>query len=174
MYIENIDLSRWRTKREIRAELKGRGIDTADDLRAFRKEVQNNNRAWCDGKAPYYIVHDNVRGYKAATSVEEIDRSLIDLEKRSFSMLKATRRARMALGNVRQGSYNNLREIRQNRGLTGMALVRLMKEKDPKFDSPTLSRIENGKVLPTPETLSQLAEILECETWEIVNPQYLM
>ena len=51
---------------------------------------------------------------------------------------------------------------------------RLMKEKDPKFDSPTLSRIENGKVLPTPETLSQLAEILECETWEIVNPQYLM
>jgi hypothetical protein len=174
MYLEYIDLTQWQTQKSIRETLKSKGIEPDQDLRSFRREVQSNNRAWAEGKSGFYIVHDNYRGYKAATSVEEIDRSLADLEKRSFSMLKATRRARMALGNVRQGSYNNLREIRQNRGLTGMALVRLMKEKDPKFDSPTLSRIENGKVLPTPETLSQLAEILECETWEIVNPQYLM
>ena len=174
MYIELVDLTTWKNKRDIISTLKNKGITPEDDLRSFRREVTQNNKAWAEGESGYYIVHDNRRGYKAATSIEEIDKSLADLEKRSFSMLKATRRARMALGNVRQGSYNNLAEIRKNRGLTGMALVNLMKEKDPKFDSPTLSRIENGKVLPTPETLSQLADILDVETWEIVNPQYLM
>lgn len=174
MYLEHIDLTTWKNKRDIRRTLAEKGIETAEDLRAFRKEVTANNKAWAEGNSGYYVVHDNVRGYKAATSIEEIDKSLADLEKRSFSMLKATRKARMALGNVRQGQYNNLAEIRKSRGLTGMALVRLMKEKNPQFDSPTLSRIENGKVLPTPETLAQLAEILECETWEIVSPQYLM
>ena len=174
MYIDNIDLTTWKNKRDIKKALTERGFTPEDDLRAFRREVTQNNKAWAEGNSGYYIVHDNVRGYKAATSIEEIDRSLADLEKRSFSMLKATRKARMALGNARQGQYNHLAEIRKNRGLTGMALVRLMREKDPKFDSPTLSRIENGKVLPTIETLNNLAEILECETWEIVSPQYLM
>ena len=174
MYLEHIDLTSWQTQKSIRATLISKGFEPDQDLRAFRKEVQSNNKAWAEGNSGFYVVHDNRRGYKAATSVEEIDKSLADLEKRSFSMLKATRKARMALGNVRQGSYNNLAEIRKNRGLTGTALVRLMKEKNPQFDSPTLSRIENGKVLPTPETLTQLADILECETWEIVNPQYLM
>ena len=55
-----------------------------------------------------------------------------------------------------------------------MELVRRMKEYEPQFDSPTLSRIENGKVLPTPETLRHLAEILGVETWELISPQYLM
>lgn len=173
MYLEVLDLKDWQTKRDIIAQLKSLGVEPEEDLRAFRNEVKNNNAKWAKGQSGYYVAHSRL-GYKLATEVSEIDNSLTDLEKRALSMIRDIRNTRMAIGLQGQGSYNNLRELRQNRGLTGMALVRLMKEKDPKFDSPTLSRIENGKVLPTPETLSQLAEILECETWEIVNPQYLM
>ena len=89
-------------------------------------------------------------------------------------MLISARKARRALGFVGQGAYNNLAEIRKNRELSQNGLVKLMREKDPSFDAPTLSRIETGKVLPNVETLSQLAEVLGCETWEIIAPQYLM
>lgn len=174
MYLENLDLRNWTNQHQIKAQLKAKGIVPDDDLRAFRREVQRNNQLWSKGESGFYIAHSNKLGYKLATETEEIDRSLVDLERRAFTMLKDIRRTRMAVGLSGQGQYNNLAEIRKNRGLTGMALVRLMKEKDPKFDSPTLSRIENGKVLPTAETLNQLAEVLGVETWEIVSPQYLM
>lgn len=173
MYLENVDLREWQTQADIRAQLARRGIEVSD-LRAFRREVAENNRKWCSGNSGFYVCHSNSKGYKAATAIEEIDRSIADLEKRSYAMLISARKARRALGFVGQGTYNNLAEVRKNRGLSQTALVKLMKEKDPTFDSPTLSRIETGKVLPNVDTLSQLAEVLECETWEIIAPQYLM
>lgn len=173
MYLENVDLREWQTQSDIKAQLARRGIEVSD-LRAFRREVAENNRKWCSGNSGFYVCHSNSKGYKAATAIEEIDRSIADLEKRSYAMLISARKARRALGFVGQGTYNNLAEVRKNRGLSQTALVKLMKEKDPTFDSPTLSRIETGKVLPNVDTLSQLAEVLECETWEIIAPQYLM
>jgi len=173
MYLEVLNLKEWQTKKDIIAQLNALGVEPEEDLRAFRNEVKVNNAKWAKGQSGYYVAHSRL-GYKLATEVSEIDNSLTDLEKRALSMIRDIRNTRMAIGLQGQGSYNNLAEIRKNRGLTGTALVRLMKEKNPQFDSPTLSRIENGKVLPTPETLTQLAEILDCETWEIVNPQYLM
>lgn len=173
MYLENVDLREWQTQSDIKAQLARRGIEVSD-LRAFRREVAENNRKWCSGNSGFYVCHSNSKGYKAATAIEEIDRSIADLEKRSYAMLISARKARRALGFVGQGTYNNLAEVRKNRGLSQAALVKLMKEKDPTFDSPTLSRIETGKVLPNVDTLSQLAEVLECETWEIIAPQYLM
>lgn len=173
MYLENVDLREWQTQSDIKAQLARRGIEVSD-LRAFRREVAENNRKWCSGNSGYYVCHSNSKGYKAATAIEEIDRSIADLEKRSYAMLISARKARRALGFVGQGTYNNLAEVRKNRGLSQTALVKLMKEKDPTFDSPTLSRIETGKVLPNVDTLSQLAEVLGCETWEIIAPQYLM
>lgn len=173
MYLEILDLKDWQNKSQIKEQLRARGVQPQDDLRSFRDEVKRNNAMWAKGQSGVYVAHSQL-GYKLATETTEIDNSLTDLEKRAFSMLKDIRNTRMAIGLKGQGQYNHLAEIRKNRGLTGMALVNLMKEKDPKFDSPTLSRIENGKVLPTIETLNNLAEILECETWEIVSPQYLM
>lgn len=174
MYLDNVNLVEWQTKKDIIAQLRAKGIEPEADLRAFRKEVTENNKRWCNGESGYYVCHSNSKGYKAATAIEEIDRSIADLEKRSFAMLMSARKARRALGLVGQGSFNNLAEVRRNRGLSQNQLVRLMKQHDPSFDAPTLSRIETGKVLPNVETLSQLATVLECETWELIAPQYLM
>lgn len=173
MYLENVDLREWQTQKQIRDQLSRRGMEVTD-LRAFRKEVADNNRKWCMGNSGYYICHSNSKGYKVATAVDEIDRSIADLEKRSYAMLLSARKARRALGYVGQGTYNNLAEVRKNRGLSQTDLIRLMEDKDPSLDVPTLSRIETGKVLPNIDTLYQLAEVLECEPWEIVAPQYMM
>ena len=172
MYIQIIDLRDWVTQKEIKKQLAEKGIANVD-LRAFRREVSENNKAWANGNAAFYIAHSD-KGYKAATAIDEIDRSIADLEKRSYAMLIAARKARRALGAVGQGTYNNLAEIRRNRGLSQTQLTKLMKAHDPSFDAPTLSRIETGKVLPNVETLTNLADVLGCETWEIIAPQYLM
>lgn len=173
MYLEVVDLREWQNSKQIKEQLRRKGIEPENDLRAFRDEVKRNNTAWCSGQSGYYVAHSK-QGYKLATAIEEIDRSIADLEKRSYAMLISARKARRALGFVGQGAYNNLAEVRKNRGLSQTDLVKLMKSKDPTFDSPTLSRIETGRVLPNVETLSQLAEVLGCETWEIIAPQYLM
>ena len=173
MYLENVSLVEWQTQKDIKEQLKRRGVEVKD-LRGFRLEVSENNKKWCNGQSGLYVCHDNKKGYKAATSIEEIDRSIADLEKRSYAMLIAARKARRALGAVGQGTYNNLAEIRRNRGLSQTQLTKLMKAHDPSFDAPTLSRIETGKVLPNVETLTNLADVLGCETWEIIAPQYLM
>lgn len=174
MYLEHINLREWKTKKQICMELKSKGFDVDDDMRAFRKEVQTNNRMWSIGMSAFYVCHDTTMGYKWAVAIDEIEKSIRDNEKRAFSQLKAVRQTRMALGLVGQGEYNKLADVRKSKGITGMELVRRMKEYEPQFDSPTLSRIENGKVLPTPETLRHLAEILGVETWELISPQYLM
>ena len=174
MYLQQVDLKEWKTRRAIRQELLNKGFEVDEDMRAFRKEVQANNRLWAIGMSAYYVVHDTTMGYKWAVAVDEIEKSIRDNEKRAFSQLKAVRQTRMALGLVGQGEYNKLADVRKSKGITGMELVRRMKEYEPQFDSPTLSRIENGKVLPTPETLRHLAEILGVETWELISPQYLM
>lgn len=175
MYVEIIPLNNWITNKQIKEHLRKKNIPFEEDLRTFRREVADNNKKWRNGQSGFYIVHSNSKGYKSATSVEEIDHSLRDLEKRSFTMLDAVRKTRRALGSLSQGQLeNNIAEVRKNRGYTGASLVRKMKEVDPAFDQPTLSRIETGKVLPRVDTVYQLAEILECEPWELVSPQYLM
>ena len=174
MYLDKVNLKDWKTRRQIIAELEDKGFEPEEDLRTFRKEVQTNNRMWSIGMSAYYVVHDTTMGYKWAVAVDEIEKSIRDNEKRAFSQLKAVRQTRMALGLIKQGEYNKIAEVRKAKGITGMELVKRMKEVEPTFDSPTLSKIENGKVLPMPETLRHIADILECETWEIISPQYLM
>lgn len=174
MYLDKVNLRDWQTKKQILIQLADKGIEADEDLRQFRKEVQTNNRMWSIGMSAYYVVHDTTMGYKWAVAVDEIEKSIRDNEKRAFSQLKAVRQTRLALGLIKQGEYNKIAEVRKAKGITGMELVRRMKEVEPTFDSPTLSRIENGKVLPMPETLRHIADILGVETWEIISPQYLM
>ena len=173
MYLEHVDLREWQTQKDIKAQLARCGVEV-NDLRGFRKEVTENNKRWCSGNSGFYICHSNSKGYKVATAVDEIDRSIADLEKRSYAMLLSARKARRALGYIGQGTYNNIAEVRKNRGMSQAELVSKMQEFDPSIDAPTLSRIETGKVLPNLDTLFQLADVLGCETWELIAPQYYM
>lgn len=67
--------------------------------------------------------------------------------------------------------FNNLRTVRISKGLSQPEVCREMKAIDPHFDSPMLSKMENGVCLPTPHQLAKLAEIYGVEPFELVRAE---
>lgn len=63
---------------------------------------------------------------------------------------------------------NNLRVIREDKGITQKEVCKRMKKFDRAFDKSLLSKMENGVCLPTYYQLSKLAEILDCEPSELL------
>jgi hypothetical protein len=156
-----LDLSSWTTSKNIVKFLSDK-VQTADVNRKFRSDVATNNRMFLNGDAEHYIVHGG-RGYKWATDQSEIERSIKDLERRAYTMLKSASSARKALNNKNQGTLlNNLADIRKEKKITAEALCRMVNETYPgtNLDPSLLSRIETGKVLPNHFTMVAISEVL--------------
>jgi hypothetical protein len=64
---------------------------------------------------------------------------------------------------------NNLRVIREDRQMKQSTVCAFMQAFDDAFDSPMLSKMENGVCLPTPYQLSKLSEIYGCDPADLVN-----
>ena len=64
--------------------------------------------------------------------------------------------------------FNNLRVVRNEKGLQQKDVVKLMKQYDKSFDVPMLSKFENGFCLPTPYQLTKLAEIYGCNPSDLI------
>lgn len=63
---------------------------------------------------------------------------------------------------------NNIRVIRESKGLRQSDVCRYMQQFDNAFDKPLLSKMENGVCLPTYYQLSKLAVILDCSPSELL------
>lgn len=63
---------------------------------------------------------------------------------------------------------NNLRVIREDRGLKQSDVCAFMQNFDESFDTPMLSKMENGVCLPTPFQLIKLAEFYDCDPDDLV------
>lgn len=66
---------------------------------------------------------------------------------------------------------NNLRVIRESKGLKQAAVCEELKKFDPAFDNSLLSKMENGVCLPTYSQLSKLAEIYGVEAFELLDAE---
>ena len=64
---------------------------------------------------------------------------------------------------------NNLRVIRESKGLKQAEVCRQMKQHDKAFDKSLLSKLENGIILPTPYQLILLAQIYAVEPLELLD-----
>lgn len=64
---------------------------------------------------------------------------------------------------------HNLKAVRVSLGLSAKEVCENMKCIDPAFDTPMLSRMENGRCLPTPLQLAHLAAIYRCTPSELVS-----
>lgn len=64
---------------------------------------------------------------------------------------------------------NNLKSLRESRGLTQRALISLLHPSCPELDAPMLSRFENGTCLPTPRVLTALASALCCAEGDLYS-----
>lgn len=73
--------------------------------------------------------------------------------------------------NINYSLTNNIRLIRMERGLTQQQVCAYMQELGRSIDESTLSKIENGYVLPTPAHISALASIFNCEPFELIDMQ---
>lgn len=65
--------------------------------------------------------------------------------------------------------FNNLRVVRIGLGMSQPDVCKRMKEIDKHFDTPLLSKMENGVCLPTFTQLAKLAEIYGVEPSELVR-----
>ncbi len=63
---------------------------------------------------------------------------------------------------------NNLRVIREERQLTQSTVVEYMRAFDEHFDTPMLSKMENGFCLPTPYQLARLSELYGCDPSSLI------
>lgn len=77
---------------------------------------------------------------------------------------------RILNANMTQFSFeNNLRVIREERGLTQRKVCHYMTDYDPNFDCVMLSKMENSICYPTPLQLLRLAEIYGVQPSELIN-----
>ena len=65
--------------------------------------------------------------------------------------------------------FNNLRIVRENKGIKQKDVCKRMRKFDRDFDKSLLSKMENGVCLPTYYQLSKLAEIFDCEPSELID-----
>ena len=111
------------------------------------------------------------RGFYKTDNEDEIKaykKECLNRGRNVFAPIKKINRILNA--NVEQYSLtNNLRVIRESKGLKQRDVVDLMKKHDKAFDKSLLSKMENNVVLPTPYQIALLAGIYAVEPFDLVN-----
>ena len=84
----------WQTKKEILNQMRSDGIQISE--RSFRKTIEKLNELFFQRETDYYIVHSS-QGYKKSQDVEDIIQSIKDLHNRALNMLLKESKAKKAL-----------------------------------------------------------------------------
>lgn len=95
MLYELIDMTTWKTKKEILKELQDKDIIL--DEREFRRRVKESNKLYYEHEIDILIAHSN-KGYKATKDRDEALKTANDLDKRAFNMLHDSARIKKANG----------------------------------------------------------------------------
>lgn len=101
---------------------------------------------------------NEIRAYK---------RECINKGRSVFAPVKKINRV-LSTDTMQYSLTNNLRVIRESKGIKQKEVCKRMREYDRTFDKSLLSKMENGVCLPTYYQLSKLAEILACEPSELI------
>lgn len=100
--------------------------------------------------------------------IETYKRECLNKGRSVFAPVKKINRILKA--NAAQFSIeNNLRIIREERQLKQSAVCEFMQAFDEAFDVSMLSKMENGRCLPTPFQLAKLSEIYGCAASDLIQ-----
>lgn len=103
-----------------------------------------------------------------ADEIQSYKRECLNRGRNVFAPVKKINRVLNA--NTEQYSLiNNLRVVREGKGLKQSEVCKLMKAHDRAFDKSLLSKMENGVCLPTYYQLSKLAEIYAVEPFNLIS-----
>lgn len=100
--------------------------------------------------------------------IQEYKKECLNKGKSLFAPVKKINR--VLNSNITQLTFNNnLRLYRENAGLKQLDVCDRMKQYDPFFDVPLLSKMENGVCLPTYEQCDRLAQIYDCRPADLIR-----
>lgn len=106
MLLNMVNLTDWKTKKQILNELREHGIKLPE--REWRTYVEKHNKMYAAGITDKYIVH-SLKGYKLTQDTSEIHAALNDYEKRALNMLQKVSEGRKAVAehmNIRLDEVN--------------------------------------------------------------------
>lgn len=83
----------------------------------------------------------------------------LNMGRNTFSPVRKINRVLNTQDDLQESIFNKMRAVRLSVGLKQEDVVASMKEYDPRFDAPMLSKFENGFCMPTPYQLAALARI---------------
>lgn len=124
-----------------------------------------------DNGDDYILIRSSAgKGFYKTDNADEIQaykRECLNKGRSVFAPVKKINRVLNA--NAEQFSTtNNLRVIRESRGLKQADVCKRMKKYDRAFDKSLLSKMENGVCLPTAAQLLELARIYACEPFDLI------
>lgn len=93
--LDQIDLSTWKTKKQILSELNALGVEIKE--RALRLMIEKHNQDYFDGIVEDLIIHSD-KGYKRTADRAEILKRREDYKKRALNMLWKYTQIGKALG----------------------------------------------------------------------------
>lgn len=97
--IELIDLSSWKTQKEILEELHREWCINIPS-RKWRKAVEMWNKKFSNHEVDYYITHSSSKGFKATRDYSEAKIGRDDYLKRSYDMIRKARDCDEAFRNI--------------------------------------------------------------------------
>ena len=105
--------------------------------------------------------------------IEAYKRECLTKGRSVFAPIKKINRVLNA--NVEQLGYaNNLRVVRESKGMTQAQVCAEMKKHNKAFDKSILSKVENGVILPTPYQLILLSKIYGVEPLELLDLEFIL
>lgn len=103
-----------------------------------------------------------------AEKIRAYKRECLARGKSIFALVKKINRVLKDAEDLQGSVFNNIKAVRNSKGKTQAETVAYMRQFDPSFDAPSLSKLENGLFLPTPYQVFKLAAFFECEPLELV------
>lgn len=148
-------------------ELCARWNKTERDVRSLLHDLS----AFDNGDDFILIRSSKKKGFYKTDDAEEIIAYKQECLSKGKSVFAPVRKCNRVLrANTTQYSFmNNLRVVREGLSLKQSDVVWAMKNIDPHFDKPMLSRMENSVCFPTPPQLAALAEIYGCAPEDLID-----
>jgi hypothetical protein len=125
----------------------------------------------CDNGDNYILIRSGgCKGFYKTDDENEIrayKRECLNKGRSIFAPVKKINRV-LSENTEQYSLLNNLRVIRESKGITQKEVCKRMKKFDRAFDKSLLSKMENGVCLPTYYQLAKLAEIYACTPSELL------
>lgn len=141
----------------------------------------------CDVRTARYILHDlstydngddfvvirsaNGKGFYKTNNPATIQAYINEIRRKGISLLATIKKpCRILKRDYSQFSIiNNIRVRRNAKGLTAKQFSDFLREYGERgIDAPTLSKIENGYIVPSPSLLFAMSVILDCDTTDLI------